>query len=369
MIQRRVATLACMLVCMFQLSACHHAPARTEEPPPDVKTPAEADNDAFEALARSTADYITDRPQSTALAAAPDDSEQDKKFAVFGQDASASISNSFFKGRYDRSRARSPENIDSWRSRPDIANPGPDIANFPNSAFTLPEGRAYVELAPFNFSGAAHGAVNQQFYTQFLLRYGLTDDIELRLMGNGMTLIHPQQGNSVLGFSPLQFDTKINLWLEKKDYYLPAAGIEMYVQTPWMANPALNQSTQPYLALLFDQSLPWDINLEYNIGTSRTQTPMDINVWQLIFQWALQKDILDDDVAIFAHGSYSSWTQSLNSNPHPTLDNPLTMTGNLMGGGLIWTINSQFAVFGQVSGPLTQYTPSMNSMLGFAAAF
>src|SRR5262245_66139737 len=30
----------------------------------------------------------------------------------------------------------------------DIESPGPDMGDFPNSAFTLPKGRAYVEMAP-----------------------------------------------------------------------------------------------------------------------------------------------------------------------------------------------------------------------------
>jgi hypothetical protein len=34
-------------------------------------------------------------------------------------------------------------------SRADIRNPGPDLANFSNSAYTLPQGRAYFEFAPF----------------------------------------------------------------------------------------------------------------------------------------------------------------------------------------------------------------------------
>src|SRR5581483_11112897 len=36
---------------------------------------------------------------------------------------------------------------------PDIREPGPDTANFPNSAFTLPQGRYYVEVSPVFLSG------------------------------------------------------------------------------------------------------------------------------------------------------------------------------------------------------------------------
>src|SRR5262249_32321955 len=37
-------------------------------------------------------------------------------------------------------------------SRPDMREPGPDTANFPNSPYTLPQGRAYVEASPASIS-------------------------------------------------------------------------------------------------------------------------------------------------------------------------------------------------------------------------
>src|SRR5262245_46548998 len=33
--------------------------------------------------------------------------------------------------------------------RPNIATPGPDFGDFPNSAYTLPRGGIYIEQAPF----------------------------------------------------------------------------------------------------------------------------------------------------------------------------------------------------------------------------
>ena len=61
-----------------------------------------------------------------------------------------------------------------------IRNPGPDLANFPNSAFTLPRGRAYVEVSPVNLSTPNSGSP-ATFSACYLLRYGLIDDLELRL--------------------------------------------------------------------------------------------------------------------------------------------------------------------------------------------
>lgn len=34
----------------------------------------------------------------------------------------------------------------------DISSPGPDTANFPNSPFTLPKGRSYIEAVPGTYS-------------------------------------------------------------------------------------------------------------------------------------------------------------------------------------------------------------------------
>lgn len=167
------------------------------------------------------------------------------------------LKDEFFKGRYNRSRARLPENIDKWRSEPDIANPGPDLANFPNSAFTLPQGRAYMELSPFTFYGSATGQ-SVQYNFEYLLRYGVTDDIELRLFGNGVSWNGGEK--PAWGFAPLAFDTKIQMWTEKPEYFIPAAGFEAYLQTEWLGNAPFNGGTQPSFMFNFDQSLPYDID-------------------------------------------------------------------------------------------------------------
>jgi hypothetical protein len=107
-----------------------------------------ADNAAFRrllALGREIGRLVMieaqrNHPQAPVLAASP----LDKRIQGYATSISKADKGYFFKGRYNRSRARLPENIDRWREHPDIANPGPDLANWPNSAFTLPQGRAYV---------------------------------------------------------------------------------------------------------------------------------------------------------------------------------------------------------------------------------
>jgi hypothetical protein len=94
-------------------------------------------------------------------------------------------------------------------SEPNIKEPGPDMGDYPNSAFTLPQGRAYVEFAPLSIETA--NAENPAAYGfPFLLRYGLTDDVELRLITTGLASVF-NTGNTVSGFFPLIIDTKIHL--------------------------------------------------------------------------------------------------------------------------------------------------------------
>lgn len=278
----------------------------------------------------------------------------------------------FFKGRFDRSKARLPENIEQWRANPDISNPGADLANFPNSAFTLPQGRAYIETSPVTWYGGAP-LTAPQYNAEFLLRYGFTDDIELRLFGNGPSWTGGRFGNA--GFSPIAFDTKIHLIDEREDLFLPAAGFEAYIQTELLASSGYSQGTNGGLSMNFDQSLPLDIDLEYNFGANQVRKFNGDAYWQFNFQWALQKDVLDKDVALFIHGFYNA--TSLPRLPgtlvvslgDPQLLNIKPPQIAAVGGGALWTINSRLVLWGQASGGVTHYSPSVITNFGLAIAF
>jgi hypothetical protein len=76
-------------------------------------------------------------------------------------------------------------NLSDFPSEPDISDPGPD-GQLLNSNYTLRQGRIYVESAPFSYQTSTQQ--NPAAYNfPFLLCYGLTDDVELRLAGNGLT--------------------------------------------------------------------------------------------------------------------------------------------------------------------------------------
>jgi len=97
----------------------------------------------------------------------------------------------------------------------DVAFPGPDTANFPDSPFTLPKGRSMIETIPcsYAFPGPDTAA---SWSWPFLMRTGLTDDLELRLYSQGPTVVGPAAGKPGYdGFAPLVFDLKMHLWGER----------------------------------------------------------------------------------------------------------------------------------------------------------
>jgi hypothetical protein len=241
----------------------------------------------------------------------------------------------------------------------DIRFPGSDLANYPNSAFTLPQGGFYVEVAP------GYSTDNSGSYSAgYLLRYGLLDRLELRLMSSGL---QEQGGNSpVVGFNPLTFDAKIHLWDEMENYYLPAMGIEVLVQTTLLGSPAFNSGTQPAFSFNFDQSLFWDIALEYNVGASRAQDSLNaaINTWGLTFQWALQHDVVED-FAVFVNGWYNSEQKGTIILP---VNNEISTSevANVIGAGCIWTLNDKVQLFFNSGAGTNVVSPTFTSYVGFA---
>src|SRR6185437_12123075 len=146
------------------------------------------------------------------------------------------------------------EDAETW---PNVQDPGPDMANFPNSAYTIPRNAMHIELAPVTLSGPTDNN-GPNYATQFLLRYGLTDRLELRMFGLGYFAVFnsPQR---TTGFAPPAFDLKTNLWRESKNHLIPATGLEVYVQTEF-GSPALRSGVQPAISLLFDHTLPLGVN-------------------------------------------------------------------------------------------------------------
>jgi hypothetical protein len=335
--------------------------------PDDPATSPDLPYESFRAYGRLLAQAFWGRAGKDARPPGAPGFREHAQFDAYANRRAEQAKEEFFKNRDNRSRAGSPENAERRPTEPNIADPGPDLANFPNSAFTLPQGRAYVEISPFTYYGTAQSSP-AQYNAGFLLRYGATDDIELRLLGNGVSWVGGS--DSTWGFSPIAFDTKIQLWKEKPDYFLPAAGFEAYIQTQWLGSAAFNGGTQPSFTFNFDQSLPFDIGFEYNFGVTRVRDAANHNDWQFSFQWGLQRYLFNKDFAVFVHGFYNAMTL-------PRLANAQAVFGtrsnkfiqNAVGAGFVWTVSPRWSVFGQVSGGTTQLTPSLISLLGFAVAF
>lgn len=276
---------------------------------------------------------------------------------------------SFQRGRFNRSSARLPENIEKWRSEPDIDNPGADLANWPNSAFTLPQGRSYVEVSPFGYYGSSK-AGPQQFDMQYLLRYGVLDDVELRIFGNGFTYTggHINRWD----YAPLGFDTKIQLRTEQPDSILPAIGFEAYVMTQWLGDTLTNGGTQPGFSFNFDQSLPYEIDFEYNVGAFRSLTTPGKSEWNYNFQWAFQKSFFSPSFSLFIHGYINGATiprsPAKNSNSI-TKSGVTSVNDNIVGGGFIWSLSRRLSVWGQASTGTTSADSGLLTYTGFAVAF
>ncbi|MDG3007107.1 hypothetical protein [Paludisphaera mucosa] len=254
------------------------------------------------------------------------------------------------------------------RMKVDIRDPAPDTANFPNSPYTLAKGRAYLETSPLGLYGASRNGTEPRLYQwEHLFRYGLTDNLEFRIFSNGLTsqaALGRQPATA--GYSPLAFDFKVNLWEENTRYHLPAMGVEMYIQTTF-GSPAFNSGTQPSLNLLFDQSLPFGIGLEYNFGMSGVQNGQDQIVYQFSCQWSLQRELFKD-FDVFFHGFYnaSALPRLLQFQNDSTADVPNV---TVLGVGGIRTINDRLAIFGSYNMGVTPESPKTLALMGFAVGF
>ena len=268
--------------------------------------------------------------------------------------------------------ATAVKNQHERRIRVDIRDPDPDTANFPNGAYTLPKGRVYIENSPVGFFGAArNGSVPATYQWEFLLRYGLTDNLEFRLFSNGLT--HQRaigKQPPITGFSPLAFDFKANFWEENTRYHIPAMGVELYIQTQF-GSPALNGGTQPSINLLFDQSLPFEIGFEYNFGITGVQNSQQQIVYQFSYQWSLQRELFKD-FDVFVHGFYNAAAlprlvrfQNQSENVNDATVPRVTVVG--LGG--IWTLNDRLSVFGSYNFGVTDASPKTIALMGFAVAF
>lgn len=258
---------------------------------------------------------------------------------------------------------KNSEGFTILRTLADSSLPGSDLANFPNSSFTLPQGGFYLESSPLGYYNASERTAvsKSQWNWEYLMRYGITDNIEFRIFSNGLT----NQGKNT-GFSAIAFDTKAHVYAHDWDWFNISVGVEAYIQTTsWLSSPAFTQPLQYSFNVLVDHDLPWDLALEWNLGFVRQQ--VNGRVYYLpSFQWALQRN-LTDDIAVFVHGYANQ--DALPRKPTPSREFIYKPDQHAIGIGAQWAFNRRVQFYGNYNWGLTSYTPSYNVNLGFLISF
>jgi hypothetical protein len=248
------------------------------------------------------------------------------------------------------------------RGRPpacDIASPGPDTANYPNSPLTLPKGRSYIETVPGTFSLAGSDGTPGTWSWPFMMRTGLTDSCELRLISQGPTVVGPTATSPAIdGFAPLVFDLKIHLWGDADQLYVPIVGVEVFVLTGAASKP-FQVGTEPGIELLFDHRLPGDWVIEWNVGvfgSGGNGIPDILSLPDLGAQWAVQKQ-LTDTVAVFYHGFYNA------------AGIPYFPSDLVSGLGVQWNASQRLAVYTTYNWSLDGVGSPSGGFTGFAYAY
>ncbi|MSR31394.1 MAG: transporter [Gemmataceae bacterium] len=248
---------------------------------------------------------------------------------------------------------------DDKPTRPDISFPGPDTATFPNSPYTLPKGRFYLETSPLVLTGSSSN-LPTVYNWKYLLRYGVTDEVEFRLLGNGLTATFPDEPceRRTSGFAPLVFNIKVKFWDEpEENSWMPAMGAEIFLQTNF-GSPFLQDGLQPGITLLFAKELTDTWTLEWSIGAQGKGLGKQKKEFtlELAIQWALEKEVTDR-LSIFTHGYY-------NGTSLPGFSDDV-----VVGGGVKFDLTERLAVFGTYNAGVATKLPPYNTYIGLAQAF
>jgi hypothetical protein len=244
-----------------------------------------------------------------------------------------------------------------------IKEPGPDTSDFPNSPYTLPAGRFYVEMTPFTWTGQT--STNPSAYNfQALYRYGLTDYWEFRVYTQGLQVnMETGQTPQYVGFNPITFDMKIHLQEEIKEWFIPALGLEAFIQTDF-GSKELSNGVQPGLSLLANHSIGEKWNLNWNVGLVGGWAGDEYITYTTTYQASLSREITDN-LSFFVHGY-------VNDAALPQYVSPIS-GGNpnamVLGGGFLWTPLDRVALWGQAGAGVNNPAPDTLFYLGTAFAF
>lgn len=251
-----------------------------------------------------------------------------------------------------------PEGSDRPIPAADISLPGPDTANFPNSPYTLPKGRSYIETLPCTYSFAGPDTPSAWSWP-FLIRTGLTDRCELRILSQGPTVVGSTSDTPAYdGFAPLVFDMKLHLWGDRDWLYWPVVGVEFFLVSGIASRP-FQIGTEPGMQLLFDHQLPNDWLVEWNVGyygTGGDYIPDDLSSPYLGANWAVQKQI-GEKFAVFYQGFFNS----------PSF--PYFPSDLVSGFGGQWNVSQRLATFASYNWSLDGIGGPSGGYTGFAYAY
>ena len=241
----------------------------------------------------------------------------------------------------------------------DITDPGPDTANYPNSPLTLPKGRSYIETIPGTYSLAGSDGTPATWSMPFMIRTGLTDTCEFRVISQGPTVVAAAPGSpAVDGFAPLVFDLKIHLWGDADQLYVPIVGVEGFILTGIASKP-FQIGTEEALVLLVDHKLPGDWLLEWNVGLyglGGEGIPTILSLPDLGVQWALQKQVTED-IAVFYQGFFNG------------AGIPYFPSDLVSGLGVQWNLGQRLAVYTSYNWSLDGEGSPSGGYSGFAYAY
>lgn len=246
---------------------------------------------------------------------------------------------------------------------PNIKEPGMDLGDFPNSAYTLPAGTSYLEFMPFATQGA-NDFQPAAFFSGYLLRYGLTDDVEFRVFGQGLTVVDTDPDQT--GFSPINLDMKVHLWEDRREWCLPAVALEVALSTDW-GSSFLSNGYLPTIQFNFDFPITKALNFEWTMGYQQVMGIQNLGPGQqllgppiyerdneVFFQWAFEQDITER-IQLFFNGS-------TNSNV------PGVAGGTLVGCGGFFQWSDRLMFFTALNWGLTREAPDFSTQLGFGIA-
>jgi hypothetical protein len=163
---------------------------------------------------------------------------------------------------------------DGELSRPNVRDPGTDYSDFPNSAEVVSVGEYYLSVG-WNYTATRAPQVTDNF-VPFAVRFGVIEDVELRITGQGVTQEDGPDYNET-GFSPLSFGFKWHLLDSRAERYRPAMGLEVDVATRIASDFFDPGHPVPVVSLNFDQPLPgawslsWNTSVTWEVGDNGAQ--------------------------------------------------------------------------------------------------